>query len=161
VKAVNAGAEVFENYVGTTPEAWSNPAVGAELAQAAYDRGAEVVFAAAGGSGLGVIQAAKDNGKFAIGVDSNQNYIEPGTVLTSMVKRVDVAVINAFNDGPQLATGTVVMGLADDGVGYSVDQYNEALITDDMKAKVEDLKAKIIAGEIQVHNYLDDNQCPL
>ena len=161
VKAVNAGAEVFENYVGTTPEAWSNPAVGAELAQAAFDRGAEVVFAAAGGSGLGVIQAAKDNGKFAIGVDSNQNYIEPGTVLTSMVKRVDVAVINAFNDGPQLATGTVVMGLADDGVGYSVDQYNEALITDDMKAKVEDLKAKIIAGEIQVHNYLDDNQCPL
>ncbi len=161
VKAVNAGAEVFENYVGTTPEAWSNPSVGAELAQAAYDRGAEVVFAAAGGSGLGVIQAAKDNGKFAIGVDSNQNYIEPGTVLTSMVKRVDVAVINAFNDGPQLETGTVVMGLADDGVGYSVDEYNEALITDDMKATVEDLKAKVIAGEIQVHNYLDDNQCPL
>jgi basic membrane protein A len=161
VKAVNAGAEVFENYVGTTPEAWSNPAVGAELAQAAFDRGAEVVFAAAGGSGLGVIQAAKDNGKFAIGVDSNQDYIAPGTVLTSMVKRVDVAVINAFNDGPQLETGTVVMGLADDGVAYSLDEYNASLITDDMKAKVEDLKAKIIAGEIQVHNYLDDNQCPL
>lgn len=161
VKAVNPDAEIFENYVGTTPEAWSNPAVGAELAQAAYDRGAEVVFAAAGGSGLGVIQAAKDNGKFAIGVDSNQNYIEPGSVLTSMVKRVDVAVQNAFNDGPGLSTGTVVMGLADDGVGYAVDDNNKALITDDMMAKVEDLKAKIIAGEIQVHNYETDSSCPL
>lgn len=160
-KAVNSGAEVFENYVGTTPEAWSNPAVGAELAQAAFDRGAEVVFAAAGGSGLGVIQAAKDNGKFAIGVDSNQNYLQPGTVLTSMVKRVDVAVQNAFNDGPELQTGTVVMGLANDGVSYAVDEHNAALITDDMKAKLEELKAKVIAGEIQVHNYLDDNQCPL
>ncbi len=161
VKAVKADAEIFENYVGTTPEAWSNPAVGAELAQAAYDRGAEVVFAAAGGSGLGVIQAAKDNGKLAIGVDSNQNYIEPGSVLTSMVKRVDVAVQNAFNDGPGLTTGTVVMGLADDGVGYSVDEYNQPLLNDDIIAKVEDLKAKVIAGEIEVHNYETDNNCPL
>src|SRR5690606_38459299 len=140
--------------VGTTPDAWNNPAVGAELTQAAYDRGAEVVFAAAGGSGMGVIQTAKDNGKFAIGVDSNQNYIEPGTVLTSMVKRVDLTVQKAFTEGPGLSTGLVVMGLADDGVGYAVDEHNTALITDDLKAKLEDYKAKIVSGEITVHNYL-------
>ena len=160
-KAVNPNAEIFENYVGTTPDAWNNPAVAAELAQAAYDRGAEVVFAAAGGSGMGVIQSAKDNGKFAIGVDSNQNYLEPGTVLTSMVKRVDVAVQNAFTDGPGLSTGTVTLGLANDGVGYSVDEFNKSLLSDDIIAKVEDLKAKVIAGEIVVHNYETDSQCPL
>ena len=161
IKAVRPDAEVFENYVGTTPEAWSNPTVGAELAQAAFDRGAEVVFAAAGGSGLGVIQAAKDNGKFAIGVDSNQNYIEPGTVLTSMVKRVDLAVKQAFTDGPGLSTGLVSAGLDTDSVGYALDEHNEALITPEIKAAVEDYKAKIIAGEIEVHNYEDDGQCPL
>jgi basic membrane protein A len=161
VKAVNPGAEVFENYVGTTPDAWNNPAVASELTQAAYDRGAEVVFAAAGGSGMGTIQTAKDNGKYAIGVDSNQNYIAPGTVLTSMEKRVDVAVQNAFNDGPGLSTGVVTMGLADNGVGYAVDEHNASLITDEMKAQLEELKAKIIAGEIVVHNYETDSQCPL
>lgn len=161
VKAVNPANELFENYVGTTPEAWSNPAVGAELAKADFDRGAEVVFAAAGGSGLGVIQSAKDNGKFAIGVDSNQNYIEPGTVLTSMLKRVDVAVENAFTDGDGLTTGPIVMGVADGGVDFSIDDNNRSLLTDEMIAQVNDYKAKIISGEIEVHNYLTDNQCPL
>jgi basic membrane protein A len=161
VKAVNPSAEVFENYVGTTPEAWSNPGVAAELAKADYDRGAEVVFAAAGGSGLGVIQAAKDNGKFAIGVDANQNYIEPGTVLTSMQKRVDVAVETAFTDGPDLKTGPVVMGVANEGVAAAVDDNNKSLLTDDMLKQLDDYKQKIISGEIEVHNYETDSQCPL
>ncbi|SFZ84336.1 nucleoside-binding protein [Devosia enhydra] len=161
VKAVRADAEVYENYTGTTPDAWNNPTVAGELAKAAYDRGAEVVFAAAGGSGLGVIQAAQDNNKFAIGVDSNQNHIAPGFVLTSMEKRVDVAVETAFTDGPDLETGLQVLGLAENGVGYSVDDNNRSLLTDEMIAQVEDYKAKIIAGEITVHNYETDSQCPL
>jgi basic membrane protein A len=161
VKAVNPDAEVYENYVGTTPAAWSDPAVASELTKAAYDRGAEVVFAAAGGSGMGTIQTAKDNGKFAIGVDSNQNYMAPGAVLTSMIKRVDVAVKQAFTDGPELSTGLQVLGLAEDGVGYAVDENNESLLSPELIAQVEDYKAKIIAGEIEVHNYETDNTCPL
>ena len=98
VKHVSPDAEVFVNMTGTTPAAWNDPAKGAELAQSQFDRGADVVYAAAGGTGLGVLQAAADSGKLSIGVDSNQNYLHPGSVLTSMLKRVDVAVYNAFKD---------------------------------------------------------------
>ena len=125
--------------------------------------GADVTFAAAGGSGLGVLQAAKDAGKLAIGVDSNQNYLQPGSVLTSMLKRVDNAVYTALKEGVDDATfkpGLKVLGLAEDGVGYAVDDNNKDLITEDMKTKVEDLKAKIIAGEIKVHDYMADSTCP-
>ncbi|MDH3770200.1 MAG: BMP family ABC transporter substrate-binding protein, partial [Nitrospirota bacterium] len=96
VKHVSPDAEVFVNMTGTTPAAWNDPAKGAELAQSQFDRGADVVYAAAGGTGLGVLQAAAESGKLSIGVDSNQNYVHPGSVLTSMLKRVDVAVYNAF-----------------------------------------------------------------
>lgn len=163
VKAVNPDAEIFENYTGTTPAAWNDPVTAGELAKADMDRGADVVYAAAGGSGLGVIQAMSDAGKFSIGVDSNQNYIQPGSVLTSMVKRVDVAVMNAFNDQANgtWTSGIVVMGLGNDGVGYALDEHNASLITDDMKAKAEELKAKIISGEIAVHDYTTDSACPM
>jgi len=163
-KAINPSVELIENYTGTTPAAWNDPVTAGELAKAAYDSGADVVYAAAGGSGLGVLQAAADEGKLAIGVDSNQNYLQPGFVLTSMLKRVDVAVQTAFKEAGDAATfkpGLTAMGLAVDGVGYSLDEFNQSLITDDMKAKVEDLKAKIIAGEIQVHDYMADSTCPL
>jgi len=163
-KAINPAVELIENYTGTTPAAWNDPVTAGELAKAAYDSGADVVYAAAGGSGLGVLQAAADEKKLAIGVDSNQNYLQPGFVLTSMLKRVDVAVSTAFKEAGDDATfkpGLTSMGLAVDGVGYSLDEFNQSLITDDMKAKVEDLKAKIIAGEIQVHDYMADSTCPL
>jgi len=160
VKAINPDATVIESYIGTTPAAWNDPVAGGELTKAAYDRGADVVFAAAGGSGLGVLQAAADADKFGIGVDSNQNYLQPGHVLTSMIKRVDVAVQQAFNDGADMETGTQVLGLAEDGVGYSLDEFNQPLVTDEMIAKVEELKAQIIAGELEVHNYETDNTCP-
>lgn len=162
-KAVNPKIEVFENYTGVTPAAWNDPVTAGELTKAAIDKGADVIFAAAGGSGLGVLQAAKDAGKFSIGVDSNQNYLQPGSVLTSMLKRVDIAVTTAFKEAGDDATfkpGITVLGLAQDGVGYSLDEYNAALVTADMKAKVEDLKAKIIAGKITVHDYMTDNTCP-
>jgi basic membrane protein A len=93
-KFANAKAEVFANMTGTTGAAWNDPTRGGELAKAQFAKGADVVFAAAGGTGTGVYQAAKDSGKLAIGVDSNQNHLQPGTMLTSMLKRVDVAVYN-------------------------------------------------------------------
>lgn len=162
-KAVNADVKLIENYTGTTPAAWNDPVTAGELTKAQFDAGADVVFAAAGGSGLGVLQAAADAGKFSIGVDSNQNYLHPGSVLTSMLKRVDVAVTTAMTEAGDDATfkpGIVVLGLAQDGVGYALDDNNASLITDDMKAQVEDLKAKVIAGEIAVHDYTTDNTCP-
>ncbi|KKB76732.1 membrane protein [Devosia soli] len=163
-KAVNPDIKLIENYTGTTPAAWNDPVTAGELAKAAVDAGADVVYAAAGGSGLGVLQAMKDAGKFSIGVDSNQNYLQPGSVLTSMLKRVDVAVQNALTEAADDATfkpGLTVLGLANDGVGYAVDEYNEALITPEMTAAAEDYKAKIIAGDVEVHDYTTDSTCPL
>ncbi len=161
-KAVNPDVEVFENYTGTTPAAWNDPITAGELAKAAFSRGADVIFAAAGASGLGVLQAAADEGKYSIGVDANQNYIQPGSVLTSMLKRVDVAVQTAFEDGTtgNWTSGFNVMDLSNHGVDWALDEYNADLITDEMKAKVEELTAKIISGEIKVHDYLTDNTCP-
>jgi basic membrane protein A len=163
-KAVNPDITLIENYTGTTPAAWNDPVTAGELTKAAIDAGADVVFAAAGGSGLGVLQAAKDAGKFSIGVDSNQNYLQPGSVLTSMLKRVDVAVQTALTEAADDATfkpGLTVLGLAEEGVGYAVDENNAELITDDMKSKVDELSAQIQAGEIEVHDYTTDSSCPL
>merc|ERR1711960_109264 len=95
-KHANPDIEVLANMTGTTPEAWNNPTKGAELTKAQIDGGADVVYQAAGGTGIGVLQAAADAGIYGIGVDANQNYMHPGSVLTSMLKRVDVAVYNAF-----------------------------------------------------------------
>jgi basic membrane protein A len=155
VKYVNPDAEVFVNMTGTTPAAWNDPAKGAELAQSQFDRGADVVYAAAGGTGLGVLQAAADSGKLSIGVDSNQNYLHPGSVLTSMLKRVDVAVYDAFTKAKAgtLETGVKNLGLAENGVGYALDENNRELITPEMEAKLEEAKQKIIAGELEVSDY--------
>jgi basic membrane protein A len=161
VKYVNAEAEVFQNMTGSTPAAWNDPGKGAELAKSQFDRGADVVYAAAGGTGVGVYQAAKDEGKFAIGVDSNQNHLHPGTMLTSMVKGVDVAVYNSFKQGTDgnWQPGVEVLGLAEGGVGWALDDNNTSVVTDEMKAEVEALREKIIAGEISVHDYMADSTC--
>jgi basic membrane protein A len=156
VKYANPKAEVFVNMVGTTGAAWNDPARGGELARSQFAKGADVIFAAAGGTGIGVYQAAKDQGKFAIGVDSNQNHIQPGTMLTSMVKRVDVAVNTALRD---FKPGTQVLGLKEAGVDYALDQYNEKLIRPDVKKKVDAAKADIIAGRIKVVDYYVDPTC--
>ena len=156
-KAGNAKAEVFANMTGTTPAAWNDPARGAELAKAQFAKGADVIFAAAGGTGTGVYQAAKDGGKLAIGVDSNQNHLHPGTMLTSMVKRVDVAVYNAFK-GVQPGKVTV-LGLKEGGVDFAMDDNNAKLVNADMKKKVDAAKANIIAGKINVIDYMAKNDC--
>lgn len=152
----NPKAEVFQNMTGTTGAAWNDPARGGELAKAQFAKGADVVFAAAGGTGTGVYQAAKDSGKLAIGVDSNQNHLQPGTMLTSMLKRVDVAV---YNVSKSFKPGLTVLGLKEGGVDYAMDEHNAKLVTADMKKKVEAAKADIISGKIKVADYMADNAC--
>ena len=143
VKYANPDAEIFQNMTGTTPAAWNNPTKGGELARSQFDRGADVVYAAAGGTGIGVYQAAKDSGKLAIGVDSNQNYLHPGTMLTSMLKRVDVAAYNTFKTALDNTwkPGIQVLGLAEDGVGWALDEHNQDLVSASMKGKVEQARA--------------------
>ena len=161
-RAAKADIEVFQNMTGTTGAAWNDPVRGGELTKNQIDQGADVVYAAAGATGLGVLQTAADNGKLSIGVDSNQNHLHPGSVLTSMVKRVDLAVYNAFADtkGDKFTPGLLSLGVAEDGVAYALDDNNAKLITDDMKAAVEKAKADIIAGTVKVHDYMSDNSCP-
>jgi basic membrane protein A and related proteins len=159
-KAVNPDIEIIANMTGTTPSAWNDPVKGSELTKAQISQGADVVYAAAGGTGVGVLQTAADEGIYSIGVDSNQNYMHPGSVLTSMLKRVDVAVYEAMKAGAEVQPGSMVLGLAEEGVGYAVDEYNEALITDDMRAAVEDARTKIISGELEVVSYYANDSCP-
>nr|WP_315465258.1 BMP family ABC transporter substrate-binding protein [uncultured Rhodoferax sp.] len=154
----NPKAEVIGNMTGTTGAAWNDPARGGELAKAQFSQGVDVVFAAAGGTGIGVYQAAKDSGKLAIGVDSNQNHLHPGTMLTSMLKRVDTAVYNVAKGHKP---GVTVLGLKEDGVGYAVDANNAKLITPAIKKKVEAAKADIISGKIKVADFMADNACKL
>ncbi|WP_422013914.1 BMP family lipoprotein [Roseateles sp.] len=155
-KATNAKIEVFSNMTGTTSSSWNDPTRGGELAKAQFAKGSDVVFAAAGGTGVGVYQAAKDAGKLAIGVDSNQNHLQPGTMLTSMVKRVDVAVYNVLK---AWKPGVSVLGLKEGGVDYAVDDNNAKLLNPALKAKVDAVKADIIAGKVKVADYMADNAC--
>ncbi|MEH7829083.1 BMP family lipoprotein [Gemmobacter denitrificans] len=161
VKAVKPDATVIMNMTGTTPAAWNDPVKGSELAKAQKGQGADVIYAAAGGTGLGVLQAAADEGILSIGVDSNQNHLHPGKVLTSMLKRVDNAVYEAFKAGTDLETGKVmVMDLKAEGVGYALDDNNAPLVSAEMKAAVDAAAEKIKAGELKVHDYMSDDTCP-
>ena len=161
VKAVNADATIIANMTGTTPAAWNDPVKGSELTLSQIGQGADVIYAAAGGTGVGVLQTAADEGILSIGVDSNQNHLHPGKVLTSMLKRVDVAVYNVMKAGTELEAGVEVLDLAAEGVGYALDENNADLVSDEMKAAVDAAREKIIAGEISVHDYTSDDSCPV
>ncbi|MEO1238553.1 MAG: BMP family ABC transporter substrate-binding protein [Pseudomonadota bacterium] len=161
-KAVNPDIEVIANMTGTTPAAWNDPGKGGEITLAQISRGADVVYAAAGGTGVGVLGAAAEADILSIGVDSNQNYLHPGEVLTSMLKRVDNAVYSVFEAGVDgFEPGVVTMGLDNDGVGYSVDEFNESLLTEEMIATVEAAKADIVAGNLNVVAYYENDSCPV
>ncbi|MXQ11588.1 BMP family lipoprotein [Microvirga makkahensis] len=163
VKYANKDAEVFQNMTGTTGAAWNDPVKGGELAKGQISRGADVIYHAAGGTGVGVLRAAADAGKLGIGVDSNQNGLHPGKVLTSMVKRVDVATYNAFDQAKKgtFKSGLQVLGLAEDGVAWALDDHNKSLITADMKAAADKAAADIKSGAIKVHDYMSDSKCPM
>ena len=161
-KAVNPDINVIANMTGTTPAAWNDPVKGGELTQAQISQGADVVYAAAGGTGVGVLQAAADADILSIGVDSNQNYLHPGQVLTSMLKRVDQAVYDVFAAGVDgFEPGVITMGLANEGVGYALDEFNAELVSEEMIAAVEEAKAKIISGELEVEAYYTNDSCPV
>jgi basic membrane protein A and related proteins len=159
-RSINPNIKVLDNYVGVTDSAWNNPGKGKELTLNQIEKGADIIFTAAGNSGLGAFDAVEQYGKdenglakkFVIGVDSNQNGVKPGFVITSMVKRVDNAVYDVVKevlDG-KFDGGFHVFGLDKDGVAYSMDDNNKGLIPDDVLVKVEEAKKKIVAGEIKV-----------
>jgi basic membrane protein A len=158
--SVNPGIHVIVNYVGVTDAAWNNPGKGKELALAQIGKGADVIFTAAGNSGLGAFDAVEEMGRdqngrathFVIGVDSDQNMVKPGFVLTSMMKRVDNAVYQIVQEvaGHRFHAGLHVFGLESDGIGYAVDQYNKDLLPPDAIRAAEDARKKIIAGQIKV-----------
>ncbi|MFI3246690.1 MAG: BMP family ABC transporter substrate-binding protein [Ferrimonas sp.] len=160
-KYVNNDITVLQNMIGSTPAAFSDLVRGTELAKAQFSRGVDVVFAAAGGAGNGVYQAAQDEGKFAIGVDSNQNYLHPGVMLTSMVKRVghmSYSMLEAYQAG-EFTAGIEVNGLANGGVTWALDDDNRAVVSAEHEAQVNAIAAKIIAGEVVVHDYLQSGSC--
>jgi basic membrane protein A len=159
-KAVNADINVIANMTGTTPAAWNDPVKGSELTLAQISQGSDVVFAAAGGTGVGVLQTAADEDIFSIGVDANQNYLHPGQVLTSMLKRVDNAVYEAMTAGVDLETGFNVMSVANRGVGFAMDANNEPVVSYDMLEATYGAAAAMSAGELMVHDYTSDESCP-
>ena len=154
-KAINPSIKVVSNYVGVTADAWNNPAKAKELAVSQYNSGVEVIFSAAGASGSGIFDAAEEKKKFAIGVDSNQNWVKPGFVLTSMVKRIDQAVYNVCQEVLQgkFVAGTVRHGLFNQGVDYTLDSYNEKIFSPQMRERITKIKADVISGKIKVPDY--------
>ncbi|MCV2446594.1 BMP family protein [Paracoccus sp. DMF] len=160
-KAAKPDGKIIINYTGTTPAAWNDPVKGGELVKAQVSQGADVIYAAAGGTGIGVLQAAADAGILSIGVDSNQNHLHPGKVLTSMVKGVDNSVYEAFKAGADLEPGVKVMDLKSGGVSVAIDDDNKPLVTPEMAAAVEAASKGIQDGSVKVHDYMTDNTCPV
>ena len=163
VKYVNDKDEVFANMTGTDFHAWTDPVKGGELAKSQMDRGADIVYAAAGATGQGVLKAAADAGKLGIGVDSDQDNLFPGKVLTSMLKHVDVATYKSFMDAKNgtWKPGLLLLGLKEGGVDYATDEWNKSVLTPEAKAAADAAKADIISGKIQVHDFRTDNKCPV
>jgi len=162
--AIAGGAkDVIRTMTGTTSAAFNDPVKGGEIARSQMEQGADVIFAAAGGTGIGVLQAVVDGGKLAIGVDSNQNYMYPGSILTSMVKRVDIAVYDTFRDATEgnWSGGSVQFGTAQRGVDWALDEHNRDLITPEVEAAVNEARQKIIDGEITVFDYTTGEACPV
>ncbi len=155
-KYVNPNIVSIQSMTGTTNAAWTDPARGAELTKAQIAQGVDVVFSAAGTTGFGIMQAAKDAGILAVGVDSNQNHLHPGTMLTSMVKRVDLAVLSAFKG---VKPGITSLGLKEGGLDYAMDEHNAKLVSAEMKRRVDAAKADIVSGKLKVIDYTVANAC--
>lgn len=155
VKKIKPQAEIIQQYIGITGEAWNNPTKAKDLALAQFNRGVEVIYVAAGASGTGVFDAAEEKKRFAIGVDSNQNWVKPGYVLTSMMKRVDNSVYESIKELQEnrFQAGVIRFGLKDKGIDIALDQHNKALLTPELLKKIEALRADIISGKIQVPDY--------
>jgi len=146
------GIEIHANMTGTTPEAWNNPTKGAELTKAQIDKGADVVYQAAGGTGIGVLQAAADAGILGIGVDTNQNWMHPGNMLTSMLKRLDLTIFEQAEKtaAGRFESGIHILGLAEGMVGYAT---KDGQVTAEMESAVEAAAAEIVSGSLVVADW--------
>lgn len=161
-RSVNKKITVLQNMAGTGPAAWNDPTRGAELAQAQFDGGGDVVFHLAGGTGLGVLQAAAEAGKLAIGDEFNQNGLHPGSVLTSMQRRVDIATFNMFKTAAQgtWKPGVLSLGLREGGVSWALDEHNAPLVDAPMRAAMDRIRTAIVNGTIKVADYTATGDCP-
>lgn len=162
VKYGNANATVLQNMTGTTPAAWTDPIKGAELAKAQFDRGVDVVFHAAAGTGLGVLQAAADAGRLGIGHEFNQNGLHPGSILTSMIRRVDLATFNVFKtaaDGTW-QPGILSLGIKERGIDWALDENNAGLVPEASRNLMNQIKTGISNGNIKVADYTKAGKCP-
>lgn len=164
-KSYNSKIKVFESYVGITSEAWNNPTKAKEMALSMYNRGSDIIFVAAGGSSHGVFDAVeevnkKSSNKFVIGVDSNQNYIAPGLVLTSMEKKVSLKVYSAIKDfiENKFTTGVLHYGFSDEGLDWSLDNYNRKLFKESEIEDINKIKKEIIENKINVPDYYKTNK---
>lgn len=159
-KKINPKVKVIVNYIGVTGDAWHNPAKGKELALAQVSAKADVIYHAAGASGAGLFDVLDEKKILAIGVDSNQNWVRPGKVLTSMLKRVDQAVYTATEEVSKntFKGGVRRFGLKDQGIDIAMDSHNEKLVSSEMKKMVEDLKTQILASKIRVPDYYEKNK---
>ena len=157
VHAIDPTLKVIVNYVGSTSDAWRNPTRGKELALSQYQSGADIIFTAAGASGLGVFDAAEEEQALAIGVDSNQDCLKPGRILTSMLKKVDKAVFTTISEAQQgrFVPGKFEMGLAQGGVDYTLDDCNRTILKPSVLTRVNELNEQIIHGKIQVPDYYE------
>lgn len=162
-RSADPQVKVLVNMTGTTPAAWSDPSRGAELTRSQIEQGADVIIQAAGGTGIGVLQAAADGGALGIGTDSNQNALHPGKVLTSMRKRVDMAVYENFMAARvgQWQPGIRALGLAEGGLDWVIDDNNRPLITPEMEAAADAARAGIVDGSIKVHDASIEGPCPV
>lgn len=154
IHAINPEAEVTVEYISKDATGFGQPEKAKELALAQYANGVDVIYVAAGGSGQGVLEAAQEQQKFIIWVDSNGNHLAPGLVLTSMTKEIPASVQRIIREAVEsnFMAGIRYFGIADGGVSYAVDEHNQPLLSDEDIATIEALKAKIIAGEIVVPN---------
>ncbi|MBO6754874.1 MAG: BMP family ABC transporter substrate-binding protein [Roseibium sp.] len=161
--AADPTVKVVFNMAGDTPAAFADPARGAELARSQVQKGADVIIQAAGGTGIGVLQAAADAGILGIGTDSNQNGLHPGQVLTSIRKRVDNAVYDSFMSArdDQFTPGIRVLGLAEGGMDWVIDDNNRSLISANMKAAADRAVEAISSGALKVHDVVADGPCPI
>jgi len=144
VKKVNPRARVLVGYAGVTGEAFKNPAKGKELAYSQYGQGADIIFHASGSTGLGVFEAAREKDRWAIGVDADQYREAPRNILTSMVKRVDLAVYQTIKDVLEnnFKGGITAFGLKNDGVGYVSARFLEREIKN-IEERLESLKSRV------------------
>ena len=154
IHAINPDAEVIVEYISEDVTGFGQPEKAKELALAQYANGIDVIYTAAGGSGQGVLEAAQEQQKFIIWVDSNGNHLAPGLVLTSMTKEIPTSVQRIIREATEgnFMAGIRYFGLKDGDVTYALDEHNQALFSDDTIETVESLKAKVIAGEIEVPN---------